>query len=108
MLSQQLDILLLIIPKILPDAPSVGPAVLKAHLLSEGFTCDVMDFNITLYNEFKKHGDQDQFFDQDAVFNCREPERLEAVFGKTYEKYKAVIKDIDDCFNPLIIMNMDI
>ena len=94
MLSQQLDILLLIIPKILPDAPSVGPAVLKAHLLSEGFTCDVMDFNITLYNEFKKHGDQDQFFDQDAVFNCREPERLEAVFGKTYEKYKYVFDQL--------------
>ena len=82
--------LLLIIPKILPDAPSVGPAVLKAHLLKEGFSCEVMDLNISLYNEFKKHGDSDQFFDQDAVFNCREISKLDTVFGKTYEKYQYV------------------
>ena len=83
-MSNQIDMLLLIIPKILPDAPSVGPAVLKAHLLKEGFSCDVMDLNISLYNEFKKHGDGDQFFDQDAVFNCREINILETVFVKTY------------------------
>lgn len=89
-MNKQLDILLLIVPKILPDAPSVGPAVLKSHLLNEGFSCEVIDLNINLYNEFKLHGDGEQFFDQDAVFNCRELDRLDSVFGKTYEKYKYV------------------
>lgn len=89
-MSNQLDMLICIIPKILPDAPTVGPAVLKAHIEDAGFTCEVMDLNIKLYNEFVKHGDEQQFFDQDAVFKCREMERVDEVFGETYKKYKYV------------------
>ena len=87
-MSKQLDMLICIIPKILPDAPTVGPAVLKAHIEDAGYSCEVIDLNIKLYNEFVKHGDKQQFFDQDAVFKCREIERVDEVFGETYKKYK--------------------
>ena len=50
----QLDIIICVIPKIMPDAPTVGPAVLKAHLQDAGFTCEVIDLNVKLYNEFLK------------------------------------------------------
>lgn len=89
----QLDILICIIPKILPDAPTVGPAVLKAHLIDAGFTCEVIDLNVKLYNEFKKHGDEQQFFDQDAVFRCRDINKVDVVFGETYKKYKYVFDE---------------
>ena len=84
----QLDIIICVIPKIMPDAPTVGPAVLKAHLQDAGFTCEVIDLNVKLYNEFLKNGDKDQFFDQDAAFRCREIDQIDDIFGATYDKYK--------------------
>jgi len=64
----RLDMLLCIIPKINPDAPTVGPAVLKSHLAAEGFSCEVMDLNILLFREFEKHGDTEYFFKNDRIF----------------------------------------
>ena len=64
----QLDMLLCIVPKINPDAPTVGPAVLKSHLAAEGFSCEVMDLNILLFREFEKHGDIEYFFKNDRIF----------------------------------------
>jgi hypothetical protein len=84
----QLDIIICVIPKIMPDAPTVGPAVLKAHLQDAGFTCEVIDLNVKLYNEFLKYDDGDQFFDQDAVFKCRDIDNVDKIFGDTYNKYK--------------------
>ncbi len=84
----QLDIIICVIPKIMPDAPTVGPAVLKAHLQDVGFTCEVIDLNVKLYNEFVKHGDEDQFFDQDAAFRCRDIDKIDEIFGDTYIKYQ--------------------
>ena len=72
----------------MPDAPTVGPAVLKAHLQDVGFTCEVIDLNVKLYNEFVKHGDEDQFFDQDAAFRCRDIDKIDEIFGDTYTKYQ--------------------
>ena len=46
--------LLCIIPKINPDAPTVGPAVLKATLEKAGYSCKVLDLNIRLFREFEK------------------------------------------------------
>ena len=43
-----IDMLLCIIPKINPDAPTVGPAVLKATLQKAGYSCTVLDLNIDL------------------------------------------------------------
>src|SRR6056300_1811958 len=106
MSDYNLDMLLCIVPKILPDAPTVGPGVLKAHLLEAGYSCEVVDLNIKLYNEFKKHGDEDQFFDQDAVFKCRDIDRVDEVFGDTYKKYKYVFDEWIEMFkqkNPRFI-----
>ena len=105
-MNTQLDILICIVPKILPDAPTVGPAVLKAHLQDAGFTCEVIDLNVKLYNEFKKHNDADQFFDRDAVFRCRDMNKVDEVFGETYKKYKYVFDEWIDIFkekNPRFI-----
>ena len=63
-----LDMLLCIIPKINPDAPTVGPAVLKATLEKAGYSCKVLDLNIRLFREFEKHGDKQYFFEKDRVF----------------------------------------
>lgn len=63
-----LDILICIIPKINPDAPTVGPAVLKAHCEAEGFSCEVADFNIKLYNELLSKNKQNFYFKDDALF----------------------------------------
>lgn len=63
-----LDILICIVPKIHPDAPTVGPAILKAHLMSEGFTCEVVDLNIKLYNALKKIDKHDYYFFKDDLF----------------------------------------
>ena len=66
--ESELDILICIIPKINPDAPTVGPAVLKAHCEAEGFSCEVVDFNIKLYNELLAKNKQSLYFKDDAIF----------------------------------------
>jgi len=92
-MNKRLDILICIVPKIFPDAPTVGPAVLKSHIESAGFSCEVIDLNIKLYNEFKQHGDEDQFFDKDSAFRCRDIEKVDEVFGENYKKYKYVFDE---------------
>ena len=87
--NTQLDMLICIIPKINPDAPTVGPAVLKSHLLSAGFSCEVMDLNVQLFNEFKKHGDEKYFFEKDKVFKANIDDG-ETQFDQLYEKYEYV------------------
>lgn len=67
-----LDILICIIPKIEPDAPTVGPAVLKSHLMANNFTCEVVDFNISLYNELKKDNKHKYYYyEHDSIFETR-------------------------------------
>jgi hypothetical protein len=105
-MNTQLDMLICIVPKILPDAPTVGPAVLKSHLIAAGFSCEIVDLNVKLYNEFKKHGDEQQFFDQDAVFRCRDMNKVNDIFGNTYNKYKYVFDEWIELFkkkNPRFI-----
>jgi radical SAM superfamily enzyme YgiQ (UPF0313 family) len=63
-----LDLLICIIPKINPDAPTVGPAVLKSHCEAAGFSCEVIDFNIKLYNELKSKNKDNLYFKDDALF----------------------------------------
>ncbi len=63
-----LDILICIVPKINPDSPTVGPAVLKAHLMQAGFSCEVVDFNVKLFNELKLKGRENHFYANDLIF----------------------------------------
>ena len=52
-----LDCLLLIIPRVAPYGPTIGPALLKAHLQQNGFTAKVIDYNIRLYHDIANtHG----------------------------------------------------
>lgn len=85
-----LDILICIVPKIIPRAPTVGPAVLKSHLQEAGFTAEVVDLNISLYREAEKKGDAELFYEHDIVFKERDYDKLDETFGQTYEKYKYV------------------
>jgi radical SAM superfamily enzyme YgiQ (UPF0313 family) len=63
------DIVISIVPKIDPYAPTVGPAALKAHLQAEGYNCTVIDHNIRLYNylETKQLGHH-YYYENDAGF----------------------------------------
>lgn len=97
-MTNLVDIIICVVPKIFPDAPTVGPAVLKSHLEQAGFSCEVIDLNVKLYNEFKKHGDEDQFFDKDSAFRCRDIENIDTVFGENYNKYKYVFDEWIDYF----------
>ena len=64
-----LDIIICIVPKIDPDAPTVGPAILKSHLMAAGLSCEVVDLNIKLYNALKEHDTHDQhYFENDKLF----------------------------------------
>ena len=63
-----IDLLICVIPKINPDAPTVGPAVLKSHCEAAGFSCEVVDFNIKLYNELKSKNKDNLYFKDDSLF----------------------------------------
>lgn len=106
------DIVICVMPKILPDAPTVGPALLKAHLESEGFSCTVLDFNIELYN-FLKAKDQHvkYYFDDDSIFSTRDDVITEE-FENFYLENKLVfdnfiekLKDINPKFIGLSLLS---
>jgi len=81
----QLDIVLCIIPKLEPDAPTAGPAVLKSRLKAAGFGCEVMDLNIKLYNALKKRDLHDRyFFEEDALFTANDDYEPSAEFEEFY------------------------
>jgi radical SAM superfamily enzyme YgiQ (UPF0313 family) len=87
-----LDILICIIPKILPDAPTVGPSVLKAHIEKEGFTCKVVDFNIDLYHECKNRDKINHFYEDDYIFTME-------YFQKEFnEDFILFYNDLEDVF----------
>lgn len=86
-----LDILICIVPKVNPDAPTVGPSLLKANLLNVGFTCEVLDLNIMLFNELKKHGDESFYYKKDYIFQSITVEPDEpSEFNSFYQKYEYV------------------
>lgn len=69
-MSDRLDMLICIVPKIRPDAPTIGPSLLKSHLQQAGFTCEVLDLNIKLFNALKKHGTHEKYyFENDLIFS---------------------------------------
>jgi anaerobic magnesium-protoporphyrin IX monomethyl ester cyclase len=50
------DILLLVMPMLEPDAPTAGVGVIKAHLKANGFHAEVFDVNIDLFQELQSRG----------------------------------------------------
>ena len=57
-----MDVILVILPKIEADAPTVGAPLLKAILAKNGYSSKVFDFNIDLYNEMKRKGKQFEYY----------------------------------------------
>lgn len=69
-MTSSLDMLICIVPKINPDAPTVGPSVLKAHLMEAGFTCEVIDLNVKLFNALRDRGTHRKYyFENDELFS---------------------------------------
>tara|TARA_R110000868_G_scaffold1415_4_gene11071 strand:+ start:9668 stop:11212 length:1545 start_codon:yes stop_codon:yes gene_type:complete len=63
------DIVICIIPKLDPIAPTVGPAALKAHLQSAGYSCRVIDYNVQLYNYLQtKELANHYYYEDDSAF----------------------------------------
>lgn len=82
-----IDIVICILPKIDPDAPTVGPAILKSHLEQEGFTCKVLDFNIELFRYLEKYKTHNfYYFENDFLFSSN-TEKINEEFDKFFLKY---------------------
>lgn len=90
--EQNLDMLICIVPKINPDAPTVGPAVLKSHLMEAGFSCEVIDLNVKLFNALKEKDEhQKYYFDSDELFSTHHSfTELNDDFKKFYDNYSHV------------------
>lgn len=86
------DIVICIVPKIDPYAPTVGPAALKAHLKAEGYSCTVLDHNIRLYNylETKQLGHH-YYYEDDAGFASWIDTDFQ--IGENFDQLYDVIKD---------------
>jgi hypothetical protein len=48
------DIVFCIVPKLEPESPTVGPAVLKQICENNGYTARVLDLNIDLFDYLRK------------------------------------------------------
>lgn len=88
-----LDMLICIMPKIHPDAPTVGPAVLKSHLMANGFSCEVVDFNVMLFNELKTAGEERYYFEADSLFHSELNGKPSDEFFEFESKYSYIFEE---------------
>ena len=89
-----LDILIAIVPKINPDAPTVGPALLKTHIQDAGFTCEVIDLNIKLFNAAKAKNKEHLWKYDDHFFSTDHSDPyLSKDFNKFYKEFKDVFNE---------------
>lgn len=100
------DIVICILPKIDPDAPTVGPAILKSHLQSAGFSCKVLDFNIELYRYLEKKNKHNfYYFEDDFLFSSNNT-KVSEDFEKFFKAHKKIfykwVKKLKS-FNPKYI-----
>jgi hypothetical protein len=83
------DILLCIMPRVEPNAPTAGAGVLKAHLIQEGYDATVLDLNIDLYRYLEKLGTaQKHFFDNEVYFSNQPSDPINDDFELFYEEHK--------------------
>jgi hypothetical protein len=89
-----LDIILCVMPKVEPDAPTAGPGVLKSHLLQEGYKAEVVDLNIKLYKALEKKGLEKKYFFGNEIFFSNQPaEPLNDEFEKFYQEHKDIFME---------------
>ena len=63
------DVVLCIVPKIEPESPTVGPAVLKQVCENNGYTAHVLDLNIDLFDYLRKDNQHwELFHNNDDLF----------------------------------------
>ena len=95
------DLVISIVPKLDPYAPTVGPAALKAHLQDAGYSCTVIDHNVRLYNylETKQLGHH-YYYEDDSGFLSWMNMGVDPVTGEigfqldtNFDKLYNVIKD---------------
>ena len=72
------DIVIGIIPKIEPYAPTTGPALLKAHCEAEGFSARLIDYNLRLYRYLQRKMKARKYYeDNDTAFTTWYPQNYE-------------------------------
>jgi len=82
-----LDVLVCIMPRIEPDSPTPGAGVIKAHLLQAGYKCEVVDFNIKLYNYLINKNLQDIFWKNSLIFSNQPSDPVNEEFEKFYQDH---------------------
>jgi len=94
-----LDCLLLMVPKLVVDAPTVGPPLLKAYLVRNGFTAKVIDYNIALFNNVNDSAGKE--IAQEAWFKNDDHFKLRPNFLSLYDNHLApfVQQYAKDCVN---------
>lgn len=88
-----IDISLCIIPKVLPDAPTIGVSLLKSYVQEAGFTCKVFDFNVLLFRELKSNNEGNFYYEGDSIFLPDWSKHYSVMpdeFKSLYEKYSYV------------------
>ena len=86
-MSKKLDWLLLNIPKVAPNAPTLAPALLKAVLVEAGYSAKCIDLNYDFYlNTKDSHqeiwANQTTLFDNDDQFELFYKKHLQGLVNK--------------------------
>ena len=94
-----MDILIAIVPKIDPDAPTIGPALLKSHVEDAGFSCEVVDLNIKLFRAAQAKNMDHVWYRDDHFFSTdwTEPQ-LSDDFNNFYDEFKYVFDEWIELF----------
>lgn len=93
------DIILCVMPKVEPDAPTAGVGVLKAHLTEAGITSEVVDLNIQLFRYLESKGvHREYYFGDEVLFSNQPSHPLNEEFEKFYQEYKEIFMQWIDMF----------
>lgn len=94
-----MDILIAIVPKIDPDAPTIGPALLKTHVEDAGFSCEIIDLNIKLFRAAQKEKMEHVWQQDDHFFSTDWTDPyLSDDFNDFYNKFKYVFDEWIELF----------
>jgi hypothetical protein len=88
-----LDMIVCVMPKIEPDAPTAGAGVIKAHLQEAGYMSEVLDLNIWLFRALEKKGTHRKYYFDDEVFFSNQPSEP---LNDDYEEFYQENSDIFD------------
>lgn len=87
----KLDILICILPKLEPKAPTVGPNLLKSHLREAGYSCHVHDLNIELYRALETNNEHETYYKFDDHVFAGTPDRVSEDFATLMSRYQSLV-----------------